>query len=104
MAKIVKVKEGFYEFMCPGCGYLHNIWTSVHRDHPSWTFNGSMDRPTFSPSLLLTTGKFADPNFDDEGIPGLSTRCHSFIKDGQIQFLNDCTHDLKGKTVPIPER
>lgn len=29
--------------------------------------------------------------------------CHSFIKDGMIQFLGDCTHELKGKTVKLPE-
>lgn len=26
-----------------------------------------------------------------------------FIRDGQIQFLGDCTHALAGKTVPLPE-
>ena len=29
-------------------------------------------------------------------------RCHSFIKDGQIQFLGDCTHSLAGQTVALP--
>lgn len=27
--------------------------------------------------------------------------CHSFIKDGQIQYLDDCTHRLKNQTVPL---
>ena len=29
--------------------------------------------------------------------------CHSFVTDGRIRFLGDCTHALKGQTVPIPE-
>jgi hypothetical protein len=29
--------------------------------------------------------------------------CHSFVRDGQIQFLGDCTHALKGQTVERPE-
>ena len=29
--------------------------------------------------------------------------CHSFIKDGNIQYLNDCTHKLAGQTIEIPD-
>jgi hypothetical protein len=29
--------------------------------------------------------------------------CHSFITDGKIQFLSDCTHSFAGKTVELPE-
>jgi len=29
--------------------------------------------------------------------------CHSFIRDGKIQFLGDCTHALAGQTVDLPE-
>jgi hypothetical protein len=31
------------------------------------------------------------------------SRCHSFVKDGWIQFLGDCYHELKGLTVEIPD-
>lgn len=27
--------------------------------------------------------------------------CHSFVTDGKIQFLSDCTHDLAGQTVDM---
>lgn len=27
--------------------------------------------------------------------------CHSFIRDGQWQFLSDCAHSLAGQTVPM---
>lgn len=55
-----------------------------------WTWNGSMDKPTFYPSLLC--------NQDDP-----ASRCHSFVTDGKIEFLNDCHHGLRGQTVEIPD-
>jgi hypothetical protein len=30
-------------------------------------------------------------------------RCHLFIRSGQLQFLGDCTHELKGITVPMED-
>jgi hypothetical protein len=29
--------------------------------------------------------------------------CHSFVTDGKIQFLSDCTHALAGQTVALPD-
>jgi len=72
-----------YHYICPGCGYIHALSPNVHK------FNGDLDKPTFSPSLLQ--------NFSPERI------CHSYIMDGKIQFLNDCWHSLKGQTVELPE-
>ena len=73
-----------YVFHCPGCNYGHCV------DVPRWTYNGSLERPTFSPSLLVNS-------FDP------SLRCHSFVNDGRIQFLADCWHSLKGQTVDLPD-
>ena len=30
--------------------------------------------------------------------------CHSFVTDGKIQFLGDCTHELAGQTVELIAR
>jgi hypothetical protein len=92
MAKFQKVKTDEpgvteYVFTCPGCGGLHMIRTEGER--PRWEWNGDVDKPTCSPSLLVG--------------PGTSYQCHSFIKDGHIQFLGDCWHELRGQTVEIPE-
>jgi hypothetical protein len=35
--------------------------------------------------------------------PGQPVVCHSFVTDGRIQFLEDCTHELAGQTVDLPE-
>lgn len=82
--KLHKFSESVYCFHCPGCGNAHPV------DVTRWTWNGSMEAPTFSPSLLCN--QHHEPS-----------RCHSFIADGKIQFLSDCWHPLAGQTVEIPE-
>jgi hypothetical protein len=87
MAKIKEYpgagKPRYFMFMCPGCGHEH-AFTSI------WIFNGDMDKPTVIPSILVDRDK-------------PERRCHSFIKDGKIQFLSDCHHALAGKIVDLPE-
>lgn len=75
-----------YLFNCPGCGYEHAV--GLKSEGGNHTFNMDLDKPTFSPSLVhdFTPGR----------------RCHSFVKEGKIQFLNDCWHELKGQTVDLP--
>jgi Family of unknown function (DUF6527) len=98
MAKLYKMAEGLLVFFCPGCGFDHPYHVPPQRREPReggipaplWQWNGSMDRPTFSPSLLVN-------GHDPE------KRCHLFITDGMIQYLGDCFHDLKNKTIPIPD-
>jgi hypothetical protein len=107
MSKLVRLDprywpEGGYGHWCPGCDCGHEI--SVDAPNPSgarWTFNGNRYRPTFAPSVNIRTGKYADPTFDDATVP--SSICHYFVRDGMIQFLDDCTHALAGKTVEMPE-
>ena len=38
-----------------------------------------------------------------EEAPFKCTICHSFVTDGKIQFLSDCTHGLAGQTVELSE-
>jgi hypothetical protein len=82
--------ERGYRFRCPGCEMTHAFRTEG--EEPRWQFNGDVERPTVSPSLLVswTQGKQREPR-----------TCHSFVRDGMIQFLADCTHALAGKTVPL---
>jgi len=90
-----------WSFFCPGCKCHHGISTTT--PGPCWTWNGDVDKPTFSPSLLVRSGPKCDPvtHLAPKGAPGQV--CHSFIKDGMIQFLGDCTHELAGQIVEIPE-
>lgn len=79
-------------FWCPGCDEAHAVSVGGSEEGPKWTWNGSVDRPTFQPSLLTWKGDDARPR----------KRCHSFITDGRIQFLSDCSHPLANQTVDIP--
>lgn len=77
-----------YLIHCPACGYGH--FFNVEQPGPNgqqWTFNGDLVKPTFNPSMLVLP-------------PG--RRCHSFVKDGRIQFLSDCDHAMAGQTVDLP--
>lgn len=85
-----------YSFRCFGCGHDHVI------DVPRWQFDGNMAKPTFSPSIKCTTGSYANPKYiDPEGLP--PTICHFFIENGNIKYLTDCTHYLKGQTIELLE-
>ena len=86
---------------CPGCNEAHGI---QHGDGngPRWGWNGSTDKPTFTPSVLVRTGRAVDPSHGAPEPGDPPTVCHSFVVDGQMQFLGDCDHKLAGQTVPIP--
>ena len=88
MAKAEDIKTsdgqvGGVMIYCPGCKTHH-----VFDDR--WAFNGDYEKPTFSPSMMVNR---QDPD----------SRCHSFVRNGNIEFLNDCFHDLKGQTVPLED-
>jgi hypothetical protein len=82
-----------YRINCPGCDRPHVLYTALE-GMPAWGFNGDLNRPTFTPSLHCKW---------NEGEARVAKVCHSFITDGRIQFLNDCTHALVGQTVDLPE-
>ena len=91
-SKLRTLEGGMVAFRCPGCDEAHQI-TVEGETRPRWQFNGDGDRPTFSPSVLVQWGMGKLP-------PKV---CHSFVTDGRIQFLNDCTHHLAGQTVELPD-
>lgn len=80
-------------FECPGCEGVHGIAIGDGAG-PRWGFNGNVDQPTFTPSIKVTC---------DWGDPPKHMVCHSFVTDGKIQFLADCTHELAGQTVDLPD-
>jgi hypothetical protein len=88
-------------FWCPGCDGAHAIQHGAGAG-PRWGWNGSTDSPTFTPSILVRYP--ANPDAIEEFKEWRTQRvCHSFVTDGRIQFLDDCTHALAGQTVDLPE-
>lgn len=77
--------NGMHWVWCPGCDMRH-------RFDERWQFNGDNEKPTFSPSLLVRW------DFGEQREPKV---CHSFVRDGEWQYLSDCTHSLAGQTVPM---
>lgn len=92
-------------FYCNGCKQTHTV-----NFHPSnqWQFNDDIEKPTLTPSVLV---KYRHPKgysndnpaplgYDGEYVTDI---CHSFVTDGNIQYLSDCTHELAGQTIELPE-
>lgn len=93
MNPVARIREfpnglAWLRLWCPGCQLVHTPVTSGDGGPVGvWNWNGDLERPTLSPSILARTG-------------GL--RCHSFVRNGQWQYLGDCTHDLAGQTIDLP--
>jgi len=83
MTKLTKCEDSLM-FFCPGCGSYHSFRV------PQWKWDGDMEKPTFSPSLLI-----------NKNIP--AQRCHLFIENGKLRFLEDCFHHLAGQTIDMEE-
>ncbi|WP_037422010.1 DUF6527 family protein [Sinorhizobium sp. CCBAU 05631] len=95
--KLRSVEGGRIMFWCPGCDGAHQVGVG-EGPGPRWGYNGNPDAPTFTPSVLVTY------NGADAGKDGAPPAvCHSFVTDGRIQFLGDCTHALAGQTVDLPD-
>lgn len=82
-------KEGNYIFYCPGCEVNHLVST-VPKVGTYHTLTGSLAKPTIRASVMVLGNK-------KRGVD----RCHSFITDGVIEYLDDCTHALAGKKIPM---
>lgn len=87
-------------FVCPGCvaggpdGYdgIHLLpVNSPQVQGPSWDWDGNLEAPTLSPSILTNH------------LTGTRPRCHSFLRSGIFEFLTDSEHPLAGQKVPIPD-
>jgi hypothetical protein len=94
-------------FRCPGCDDVHGV--TVDAGPVVWSWNGDLERPTFSPSILVQGNQWPKDEYPEyykaahpRVAPGDDTICHSFVTDGRIQFLGDCTHALAGQTVDLP--
>ena len=76
-------------WVCVGCGDAHACQVRGTRQNALWTWNDSLSAPTLAPSVLkMAPGK----------------RCHSFVRDGVVEFLSDCAHPLAGQKVRmLPE-
>ncbi len=106
----MKVKihaDGFHaQFYCPGCLHYHML--PINGADNAWDFNNNADSPTFKPSILARGVDHLTEAEETLILAGVKIEprkyvCHSFVTDGKINFLHDCTHSLAGKTIDLPE-
>lgn len=79
---------------CPGCQQIHAPrFRCPEHGRPAgpeavvWDGDPNSDPFSMEPSYLTWNGT--------------DSRCHSFVRNGQWQFLEDSTHALAGQTVPL---
>lgn len=101
MATVRKADDGRLLFYCEGCQMLHGV-------NDIWSFNNNFEKPTFSPSVLVRgVQDITDEEYDllrsGVKVEPRPLVCHSFVADGRIQYLNDCTHSLAGLTVDLKD-
>jgi hypothetical protein len=111
LSRILRSQDGDrIAFWCPGCKCAHAVRVAPAPE--PWAYNGDPKAPTFAPSVLVRWST-SEPPVTPENLvqwkaaPWPQTTvehvCHSFVTDGRIQFLADCTHALAGQTVPLPD-
>lgn len=81
----LRIVSNGHSAYCPGCEEYHFI-------PDSWLFNEDYDLPTFSPSLRV---RGYSEKFHKNYV------CHSFIKNGNWEFLSDCTHGKADQVIPL---
>lgn len=112
-----------YSFTCPGCKDRHvlpvrplpqGVSESPDAGMAHWHFNGDLEKPTFSPSISVVCGHYAGQSksecaceynrlHPEEADDFTCYICHSFVRNGAIEFLNDCTHVLAGQKMELPD-
>jgi hypothetical protein len=117
--KLRFAEGGQVMFYCPGCDESHAVRIKKDGDQRGWGYNGNPHAPTFMPSVLVRGVRIEGGDAELDRIietyklpedrermladKRINTVCHSFVTDGRIQFLGDCTHALAGQTVDLPD-
>ena len=99
--------ETTYVFVCLACGNCH--WIRTKGKQPIWTLTGlENNEPTISQSILVRgtvpiTDEEADRIMHGEKIIPKPLVCHSFVRNGKIEYLSDCSHGYAGKSIELPD-
>lgn len=100
----LKVEGNNISFYCAGCKHMHHIQVG-EGPGPRWSWNNDLNSPTFQPSILETYEHWTPPYIFGHPKPETQVKvtdiCHTFVTDGKIQYLSDCTHHLANQTVDM---
>lgn len=75
---------------CPGPIPTRMLPVGVNH---GWKWNGDTEKPTITPSIRTSYLEYGKKE----------VICHSYVTDGKIQFLDDCTHVFAGQTLDLLE-
>lgn len=114
--KLRTIADNQLGWWCAGCEELHVVTVGSGE---TWQWNGSYDKPTFKPSVLVRSGHYCSTHkpgdacwctFNEkrkaegkEPSRFECRMCHTFVTDGMVQYLGDCTHALVNQTVELPQ-
>lgn len=96
MPKARMTSCGLFMFDCPACGHSHGVPTKQYPHKygsTEWEFNRDFNSPTLSPSLKVMS---KDKDLKD-------SVCHFHLRNGKLEYCNDCTHSMSGKVVELPD-
>lgn len=63
------------------------LLSGPRKDTGKWSWNGSTETPTLRPSVETNSWQ--------------GWTCHSWITEGNANFLDDCTHEFRNQLVPL---
>ena len=104
--------DGGMMFWCSACDMPHRVGVGEGAG-PRWGWNGDVEHPTFTPSVLVTWRRWVPPATTQDVFNAIKCGeivqtsvpqvCHSFVTDGRIQYLSDCTHAMAGQTKELAD-
>src|SRR5579859_2161142 len=100
---VTKKPNGNFYFRCPATGKQIELSTQSawSTNQIVYSFNQDVERPTFSPLVLIVNDKHIGHEMVHLGNAQIVN--HFQILDGNIRYMEDSTHHMRGKTVPLPE-
>lgn len=96
MNQVVIETPSGWMIKCPSCQW--HEFPKKGKPGASWTFNGDLFKPTFTPSMNQLM-RFSEAVCEEDRRP--DRRCHFIITAGRMQFCGDCTHDYKNKIIDM---
>lgn len=81
-----------YSHWCSACKHCHTFY--IQCNNHTWTFDGNVNSPTFSPSMLEY---YTQKNGERK------TLCHYILTSEVMNYCGDSPHELSGKSVPLED-
>lgn len=76
----------YLSFWCPACQGWHSV-------NSSWSWNMSLCSTTINPSIKVT-------GVNEQGN---QTICHLYVRDGWLEYLGDCTHQMANQKIKMSD-